>query len=203
MTLLALVRHAETPWSKQGRVQGRTDIALSEAGRTALTARQLPAEFRDLRAFTSPLRRCTETAALLGLGHAQHEPRLAEMSWGEWEGRVLAELRAQFGDAMRENEARGLDFTPPGGESPRKVLARVGGWLGEIATAGRSTLAVTHRGVIRAIFATATGWDMLGKPSLKLDWNALHVFRLDRDGAPSAVRMNVPLLEKRPDVASA
>jgi probable phosphoglycerate mutase len=125
---------------------------------------------------TSPLARCVETAALLGAPDAPREPRLAEMSWGAWEGRRLAELRAELGAAMRENEARGLDFRPEDGESPREVLARVYGWLTEVSA---PTLAITHRGVIRAVLAAATGWDMRGPPPAKLDWSACHLFRVD------------------------
>jgi probable phosphoglycerate mutase len=177
MTLLALLRHGDTAWSAEGRIQGRSDQPLSEAGRATLSAMRLPAACRDMRVVTSPLARCVETAALLGAAQAAREPRLAEMSWGAWEGRRLEDLRAELGEAMRENEARGLDFRPEGGESPREVLARVCEWLREIS---EPTLAITHRGVIRAVFATATGWDMTGKPPAKLDWSACHLFQLNR-----------------------
>ena len=144
-----------------------------------------------MRVVTSPLARCVQTAALIGAPDAQREPRLVEMDWGAWEGESLAALRERLGDEMRENEARGLDFTPPGGESPRMVLWRVQGWLAEIAGAGTATLAITHRGVIRAVFAEASGWDMRGKPPAKLDWDAVHLFSLDRHGTPSIERLNV------------
>ncbi len=198
MIELALLRHAETVWSGEGRIQGSTDVPLSEAGCRALTGRALPAPCRGMRAVSSPLRRCRETAARLGLADIALEPRIVEMHWGAWEGRTLAELRAELGETMRENEARGLDFTPDGGESPRQVLARVRGWLAEIAAQGEPTLAVTHKGVIRVIMAQAYGWNMLGRAPIKLDWNAVHLFRLDRQGAPSPVRMNIPL-ETSPD----
>lgn len=198
MIELALLRHAETVWSGEGRIQGSTDVPLSEAGCRALTGRALPAPCRGMRAVSSPLRRCRETAARLGLADIALEPRIVEMHWGAWEGRTLAELRAELGETMRENEARGLDFTPDGGESPRQVLARVRGWLAEIAAQGEPTLAVTHKGVIRVIMAQAYGWNMLGRAPIKLDWNAVHLFSLDRQGAPSPVRMNMPL-ETSPD----
>ncbi len=198
MIELALLRHAETVWSGEGRIQGSTDVPLSEAGCRALTGRALPAPCRGMRAVSSPLRRCRETAARLGLADIVLEPRIVEMHWGAWEGRTLAELRAELGETMRENEARGLDFTPDGGESPRQVLARVRGWLADIAAQGEPTLAVTHKGVIRVIMAQAYGWNMLGRAPIKLDWNAVHLFRLDRQGAPSPVRMNIPL-ETSPD----
>ena len=185
---LALLRHGDTAWSVEGRIQGRTDVPLSDAGRTALRGWKLPAECAGMRVISSPLARCVETAALLGAPHAGREPRLAEMSWGAWEGRRLAELRAEFGAAMEENEARGWDFRPQGGESPRDVLARVQSWLAELH---EPTLAITHRGVIRAIFAAATGWDLRGKPPAKLEWSAVHLFRVAADGTPSIDRLNV------------
>ena len=197
MTLLAMLRHGETQWSHEKRIQGRTDVALNANGRAALAKRGLPDAFCKLRVVTSPLKRCVETARLLGLKDAALEPRLAEMSWGQWEGCRLSELRAQLGDAMAANEARGFDFTPPQGESPRQVLARVNTWLAESAAAASPTLAVCHRGVIRVVFAAAYGWDMLGKPPAKLDWGALQVFTLDRSGKPSVLALNVPLVALR------
>jgi broad specificity phosphatase PhoE len=143
-----------------------------------------------MRIVTSPLSRCVQTAALLGAPDAAREPRIIEMDWGEWEGRTLAELREELGDAMTQNEARGLDFRPPGGESPRAVIERIKPWLREVAAAGVPTLAITHRGVIRAILAQASGWDLRGKPPAKLDWRAVHFFMLDAQGKPSVERLN-------------
>jgi broad specificity phosphatase PhoE len=193
MTLLAVLRHAETPWSSEGRIQGQVDVPLSEQGRAALRGRTLPEPCRDMRVVTSPLARCVETAALLGARAAAIEPRIVEMHWGDWQGRRLAALRAGLGEAMHANESRGLDFTPHGGESPRQVLARVRPWLAELAAQGRPTCAVTHRGVIRVIVAAAFGWDMRGRPPVKLDWGAVHLFRLDGQGAPRAWRTNIAL----------
>lgn len=189
---LALLRHAETPWSRDKRVQGRTDIGLTEPARAALARQALPGSIAGLPAFSSPLARCTQTAAQLRLAPTV-EPRLVEMAWGRWEGRRLAELRAELGDAMAENEARGWDFMAPDGESPRQVWQRVCPWLRERAEAGASTLAITHRGVIRVVFAQATGWDMLGKPPARLDWNTLQLFTLDAHGMPQLQQLNLPL----------
>ena len=88
---------------------------------------------------------------------------------------------------MRQNEARGLDFRPEGGESPREVSSRVGLWLEGITT---PTLAITHRGVIRVALAAATGWDMTGRPPVKLDWSAVHFFRI-AGGRLTVDRLNV------------
>ena len=186
MTPLALLRHGETAWSAAGRIQGRTDVPLLPG-----TKLILPEVCRGMRVVTSPLRRCVETAALLGAAGAAREPRIIEMDWGDWQGESLAALRERLGDEMRDDEARGLDFRPPGGESPRLVLSRVKAWLKDVAQAGEPTLAVTHRGVIRVLFAEATGWDMRGKPPARLDWSAVHLFSVDEEGAPRIERLNV------------
>jgi len=186
MTRLALLRHAETAWSAEGRIQGASDVPILPGQEIRLAE-----ELKGLHTVTSPLRRCVETAALLGAGEAAREPRIAEMRWGAWEGRRLEELRAELGEALRENEARGWDFRPQGGESPREVLARVRPWLAEVAARGTPTLAVTHRGVIRAVLACAVGWDLRGKPPARLDWAAAQLFALAPDGRPTVERLNV------------
>jgi len=185
MTRLALLRHGDTAWSVEGRIQGRTDTPLLQG-----PAIHLPEGCKGMRVVTSPLARCVQTAALLGFPQAAREPRIVEMSWGDWEGETLAALRARLGEEMRANEARGLDFRPANGESPREVAARVGPWLREVAAARVPTLAITHKGVIRAILAEASGWDMIARPATKLDWRAVHLFTLDRDGKPSVERLN-------------
>jgi broad specificity phosphatase PhoE len=191
---LGLLRHGETVWTRDKRVQGRTDIPLSDEGRAALEARRLPPLWAAAaRRVSSPLLRCRQTAMALGLAQVDVDARLAEMQWGDWEGRRLADLRAELGTAMADNEARGFDFQPPAGESPRMVLARVRPWLAQCAQERSETLAITHRGVIRVIFALATGWDMLGKPPAKLDWTALQVFALDPDGMPRVLQLNSAL----------
>jgi len=187
MVLLALLRHGDTAWSVEGRIQGRSDPPLTDEARERLRRFKLPGLCADMRIVTSPLARCVETAGLLGAPQARREPRIAEMGWGTWEGRRLADLRAELGAQMSENEARGWDFRPAGGESPREVLARVKSWLAELE---EPTLAVTHRGVIRAVYAQAAGWDMLGKPPVKLAWDAVHVFRVERS-VPAIESLNL------------
>jgi probable phosphoglycerate mutase len=190
VTRLALIRHMPTAWNRDGRLQGRRDPPLDAA---AAPEWRLPPELAGFRFLASPLLRCRMTADRLGVAPLA-DPRLTEMSWGEWEGRTLPELRLSFAGTIEELEARGLDFRAPDGESPREVQARVAPLLGEIAAAGRPTAAITHKGVIRAVFALATGWEMLGKPPHRLSWSAAHLFRLDRAGQPHLDRLNLPLV---------
>jgi probable phosphoglycerate mutase len=193
MTLLAVLRHGPTEWSTARRLQGRTDIPLSPAGRATVASWRLPPALAGCAWLTSPLRRAGETAEILGLAAARREARLIEMAWGDWEGLTLAELAVHPGAALAERAAAGLDLQPPGGESPRQVQARLRPLLAEIARAGDAVGAVTHKGVIRALFALASGWDMLGKAPARLDWQSAHLFRLDAAGKPAVERLNVSL----------
>jgi probable phosphoglycerate mutase len=130
-----------------------------------------------------------ETAQLLGLDPAP-EPRLIEMAWGDWEGKRLAEIRGELGPAMAENEARGLDFRPPGGESPREVQDRLKPLLQEI---DQPTIFVTHKGVLRALYALAAGWAMKDDPPDKLRDGHAHEFKVAADGTVSIARLNIPI----------
>jgi len=190
--LLAVLRHGPTAWSAAGRLRGRRDIPLSPEGRAAVASWRLPPALAHCRWLSSPLCRAGETAEILGLAAAR-EARLIEMAWGEWEGLSLAELAARPDAALAERAAAGLDFQPPGGESPRQVQTRLQPLLAETARGGGMVGAVTHKGVIRALFALASGWDMLGKAPVRLDWQSAHLFRLGAAGTPAVERLNVQL----------
>ena len=190
---LVMLRHGPTEWNETGRIQGRSDQPLSAAGRAVVRGWRLPEAFREHRWVTSPLARARETAALMGHDDATVEPALIETDWGHWEGRTLAELRQRHGGEMAALEARGLDFRPPGGESPRDVQARLAPWLARISAAGQPLVAVCHKGVIRALTALASGWDMSGPPPEKIRNAAAHCFSVDADGSPAVERLNLSL----------
>ncbi len=174
-------------------MQGRRDLPLSSAGRRGVGEWRLPFDPIGHRIFASPLRRCRETAAALGLGDALLDQRLIEMDWGDWEGHTAAELRQQT-PGLKSAEALGLDMRPPNGESPRDVQTRLRPWLHEQARGRQPTVAITHKGVIRAVYAMATGWDMRGTPPDDLDWDAAaHSFKLGGTGVPQCQRLNMSL----------
>lgn len=147
------------------------------------------------RWYCSPLRRARQSADLLGLTDVAVEPLLIEMNWGEWEGEVLKPLRRRLGAAVRDNEARGLDFCPPGGESPRQVQLRMQPWLQQLAAAGNDSAAVVHKGIIRCIYALASGWDMRGAAPVDFVWDAIHQFGLAADGAVLDSYRAIPLTD--------
>jgi probable phosphoglycerate mutase len=191
--IVALIRHGSTHWNETGRMQGRCDVPLSAQGRGQVQAWRLPPTIASPpRWLSSPLARAVETARILSGVEPDPVPALIEMDWGEWEGRTLAELDAEYGAAFRRNAATGLDFRPPGGESPREVRERVLQCLRALPPVEEAAVAVTHNGVIRALLSAATGWDMTGKPPVRLERDALHRFAVD-DGRVALLEANVRL----------
>lgn len=193
MTVIALIRHGETAWNETGLVQSHSDIPLSERGREKVQGWRVPDVLAGFDWIASPLVRASETAAILAGGPVATDARLVEMNWAVWEGRTLDDLRSEIGDLRAAWEAGGLDFRAPGGESPREVQARLRPFLVERAAADRPTAVVCHRGVIRAVYALAIGWDMKSRPPKRLDDAAAHLFRLAPDGAPTVERLDIPL----------
>jgi probable phosphoglycerate mutase len=194
MTLLALIRHGPTDWNDDGRLQGHQDVALGARARAQLAALCAPAALDGFAWYTSPLGRAQETARLLAPDATiVIEPALIESSWGAWEGETLDRLRARLGAEFADIEQRGLDFLPPGGESPRMVQHRLRPWLARLGAARQPTVAVTHKGVIRAVLGLATGWDFLGKPPARLDWSKAQLFAVGATGHPTIQQLNLSL----------
>ena len=182
MSDLLLIRHGRTAWNECGRIQGHRDIGLSAAGRAELAARRIPPEYAHFRWYASPLARAVQTA------------RLVELHWGEWQGCTRQGLRQRHGEAFAENEARGLGFRPPGGESPGELRLRFREWLAEMAAAEQAVIAITHKGIIQMALALATGWDLMSRPPVRLDWRCAQLFSIA--GTPprlEAKKLNVAL----------
>lgn len=169
LTLL-FVRHGETDWNATRRYQGQTDIPMNERGRTQARRngealrRFFATSGRSLENFdlvSSPLVRARETMdiilAEMAEGAASRpsyriEPRLKELSYGAWEGKLQADLPSLDPDGLA---VRGLDpfhWRPAGGESYADLRARVYDWLGSVT---RDTLVVAHGGVSRCLEAYA------------------------------------------------
>lgn len=187
----ALLRHAPTVWNASGRLQGLTDTGLSAEGERAARSWRLPAPADAWKRVSSPLQRARRTAELVRPSlPVTIDSRLREMSFGVWEGFTVTELRAAGGETFAAAEAAGLDFHPPGGESPRMTMVRLSVWS---STLTEPVVAVSHKAAIRALLALATGWNMLGRPPHKLDWKCAHFF-VAQDGRRVAIeRLNVPL----------
>jgi len=189
MTSLLMIRHSETEWNARKKLQGRSDIALSEHGRDMVRCWSVPGEFDGFHWVSSPLVRATETANLLGF-EPDLEPALIEMSWGRWEGENWNDLQARLGpDVMAAHQAKGLDFRPDGGESPGDVQDRLRPWLEGLK---RPTIAVCHKGVLQAVYALASGWQMTEKAPIKFRHGFACLFQVT-DGSPIIDRLDIPL----------
>ncbi|CCQ74922.1 histidine phosphatase family protein [Magnetospira sp. QH-2] len=186
---LAILRHGPTAWNREGRLQGRSDVPLDGAGRKTVSRWHLPPHMDDWRLFSSPLERAMETATLLCGREPLADPRLTETHWGDWEGLLLADLR----DRPGAQGLTGRDFHAPGGEPPRDVMARLTFFLSERSRSGENAVVVAHKGVIRALYAMASGWDMVGKPPQKLKDGCWHQFTLNASAQPAVEHLNVPL----------
>jgi broad specificity phosphatase PhoE len=154
---LILVRHGESTWNAQGRMQGVADPPLSDAGRAqarALAPLLEPLESDVVRC--SDLERARETVGLLGLDGAVADPRWREADLGDWAGRLVQDVIAEDEAAYRGwLESR---HTPPGGEAWADTCARVEAAARDLASSGaRSALVVTHGGPVRAACATLAG----------------------------------------------
>jgi len=189
MTPLLVVRHGVTDWNAENRLQGRSDRPLNEEGVAQVRRWAIPSKFDAYHCVCSPLRRAIQTAQVLGRT-PDIEPALTEMSWGDWEGQNWQDLQHALGrKIMAAHEAKGLDFRPDGGESPREVQRRLKPWL---ASLNRSTLAICHKGVLQALYALATGWRMTDKSPIKFRHGEGYLFHVF-EGSPQVAEMNIPL----------
>jgi probable phosphoglycerate mutase len=192
---IVMIRHGETQWNAEGRIQGISDVPLSDSGRADVTGWRVPKEFSGYRWMASPLMRARDTAVLLGASEDELvcDARLSEMNWGAWEGLTLADLEPEL-PAIHAARARdGLDFRAPGGESNRDVQVRLVEWVTHVVADGRPTIAVAHKGVVRALVSLATGWDMRVPLPRDMDWSSAHLFHADKSGGIRIGRLDIPL----------
>ncbi len=186
---LIYVRHGQTDWNAEFRLQGQRDIPLNERGRGQAKrnglalADWLAHERRKATEFdwvASPLSRATETMELMrgamGLdpGGYRTEPALKEVSFGDWEGFTLNELASRD---RAGHDARLFDkwgFVPPGGESYAMLSERIGGWL---KTIDRDTVCVAHGAVQRVLRRLLEDLSEEDAPALDVPQDRVYVWR--------------------------
>ncbi len=188
MTRLLLIRHGETDWNRDRRVQGTTDIPLNDAGRAqardaAATVRELLGDEPALTV-ASDLRRALETARIiaaeLSLPEPWTSPLLRERSYGDAEGLTIEEYHERWG-AFGEAE-------PPGAE-PRDALrdrafrgirAAVAEARSRTGTAGGTLVAVAHGGLIREVLTHASG-GAFPEPGMRIPNGSVHELLVERE----------------------
>ena len=188
---LALLRHGPTDWNAAGRIQGHTDIPLSDAGLARMAALALPFAFP--RVYASPMLRARQTAGALCLSEPVLDARLMEQNWGTWEGLTRAEILARDGEDafIKAGSDRGEAFRPGGGESTGELHARVAAFLKDVAREEGDATAVAHLGVLRAAYTLATGWEMATPMPADLDVSKILLLSLDAEGTPKIERLNL------------
>ncbi|MGV8896447.1 MAG: histidine phosphatase family protein [Rhodoglobus sp.] len=147
-SLIYFVRHGETEWNRQQRIQGSTDIPLNDTGRAqALAAAARLSDSAPDLIVASPLMRAFETATIigdsLGLNGPTADPALVERNYGEAEGMNYRQIEDRFPDRALIR----------GHESHERLAARSLGALHRLARShdGASMVVVAHGGVIRAV----------------------------------------------------
>ena len=183
------IRHGETAWNAEGRLQGAQDTSLNDLGRKqaaqagAILADLLAQEARNassLAFVASPLGRARSTMELvrdtLGLAPAGYslDDRLREIGYGHWEGSTLAQMQASDPDVFAQRQADKWTVSPPGGESYASVEMRMRDWYDSLLA---DTVAVAHGGTARALMV-ALGIEMPASAAdLTIEQGAVYLFR--------------------------
>jgi probable phosphoglycerate mutase len=161
-TTILLVRHGETDWNRDRRIQGQTDTPLNDLGREQ--AQALAAELADERVdavYASDLSRARETAEILAERldlPVVVDPGLRERNFGTWEGLTIPELEERWPGAWATWRDGGhVDWD--GGEGHAELAERVRGAVGRLAAAhpGDRLLLVAHGGPLRILLMDAEG----------------------------------------------
>ena len=161
--MILLVRHGETEFNRERRFQGHLDSPLTGLGVRQATAmgqlvRDLVGEPHGWRIIASPLGRARRTAEIVatatGLSEVEVDPRLMELTVGEWDGRLRSEAEAVAGAGFTRS---GWDFSSPNGESFEATVERTKSWLESLpAEPQRRIIAVSHGvtgRVLRGVYA--------------------------------------------------
>ena len=153
ITRFGLIRHAETEWNKEKRIQGHSDSPLTAEGKASANQwGSILKTFPINRIISSDLGRVIETAKTINR-HLKlpiiEEMRLREQYWGQWEGLSIPEIENT--EEFIKGKSSGWDFCPLDGESRLEVWRRSHEALIQAADtwSGDTVLVVTHEGVIR------------------------------------------------------
>ncbi len=171
--VIYFIRHGETDWNAEARLQGQTDIPLNGLGRkqaaeAGAILRDATSGYRELDYVASPLDRTRQTMEILrdtlGLPPAQYrmDSRLKELTFGRWEGLTWKEVRRKDPSGASAREEDKWNMVPPGGESYAMLVQRVAPLIEELT---RECCIVAHGGVARALMVLIGGIDTDDAPT--------------------------------------
>ena len=182
------IRHGETEWNAEGRLQGAQDIPLNDLGRKqAANAGGILADLferdgrseKSLAFVASPLSRARLTMELvrdtlkLPPGDYGLDDRLREIGYGDWEGSTLAQMQLSNPELFAKRQAEKWTVPPPGGESYAAVQLRVRDWYDQLKA---DTVAVAHGGTARALMVALGFETPLSAADLTIEQGAVYVF---------------------------
>ncbi len=187
-TELILIRHGETAWNRERRMQGQTDTPLSDIGRAQAEAvGQRLAGHAFVALYSSDLARAWDTAAAIARASGREivrEPALRERTFGVFEGLTYDEMSLRFPAEHARFSARDPDYAVPGGESPRQFFERSLACLERIAAAhaGQSVVVVTHGLVLDTLHRAARRLPLAEKREAPLLNASLNTFERSAEG---------------------
>ena len=186
-TRFGLIRHAQTVWNREKKIQGHSDSPLTADGeKQASSWGQILLQFSWDRILASDAGRAQATAEIINAilkVPLTIESRLKEQNWGQWAGMTVRQIEAEARQVLDDQVNAGWDFCPPGGESRRSVWQRSQATLAEAAERypGQRLLVVTHEGIVKSLIYHLAGRRFLpGEPAILKSYQ-LH--RLVYDGS--------------------
>ena len=187
-TRFGLVRHAQTVWNRDKKIQGQSDSPLTADGeRQAARWGQLLKHWEWDRIIASDTGRARQTAELINVClniPLTIDSRLREQDWGQWVGKTIAQLKTEIPQELDEQVAAGWAFCPPGGEDRRHVLKRSQKALLEAAAQwpANNILVVTHEGVIKSLIYHLCSRKFLATEPPIIKPYQLHILAHDPNG---------------------
>jgi probable phosphoglycerate mutase len=189
MPTIYYIRHGETAWNAEGRLQGAQDTSLNDLGRKqAVDAGRILAGLfaqeacnaSSLPFVASPLGRARSTMELvrgtLGLPPRDYsiDDRLREIGYGHWEGSTLAQMQLSDPDLFARRQVEKWTVSPPGGETYASVQIRMRDWYDSVLV---DTVAVAHGGTARALMVALDIETPTSAADLTIEQGTVYVFR--------------------------
>jgi broad specificity phosphatase PhoE len=190
---LILVRHGETTWNKEKKVQGISDIELSNLGLNQ--AERLAASLKNERVdaiYTSPLKRAYQTALKIGIHHNAPlfvKAELQEMNQGDFEGLTFKELSEKHAAFLRQWATDPASCVMPNGESFEMLQARVWPLIERILKSNRDTVVVAHNFTLTTVLCKFLNLSLSDFRKVHVDTASKTVVNID-DGIPTIKKLN-------------
>lgn len=185
MKNIYLLRHAQTEWNRDKKIQGRMDSPLTELGqKQAFGWGERLATYNIDIILSSPQQRVVETVTFINQTLQKplvYKDGFREQDWGLWEGLQVTEINQDFPNELKKRTEKGWDFTAPEGETRFSVWQRAHQELESFvkSTDHKNILLVCHQGVIKALLYKILGRQFLPNEKKVLQKDNLHLITFD------------------------